>query len=149
MIIGDSMKKICNKCYGYGELSPNGNKCSWCGGKGNFESKPHETYDREEDIDLCPLCGCCWERYDEWAKNYGKVLLDKDIQTYSGFNVDLDLHEKVLMTLVMVKDTGDYSKIDDLILAIRTFLEGVEKDSAEQLAVLMQMKNIINEDDEE
>jgi tRNA U54 and U55 pseudouridine synthase Pus10 len=146
------MRKICNKCYGYGEISHDGKMCSWCSGKDNFDTETHETHethDREESVDLCPLCGCCWERYDEWAKNYGKVLLDKDIQTYSDFNVDLDLHEKVLMTLVMVKETGDYSKIDELIDALRIFLEGVEKDSAEQLALLIEIKETINGDEEE
>ena len=110
--------------------------------------KKDETHDKENDIDLCPLCGCSPKLYDKWIKNYGLVLLSQDIKLLEDSHEDLDLYEKVLLTLVMIKDTGDYSKIDDLIDALRVYLEGVEKDSAQQLTVLLQMKERINRDDE-
>ena len=99
---------------------------------------------KAKDIDLCPLCGCSPILYDKWVKNYGLLLLDQDINLIEN-QMDIDLYEQVLMSLIVIKGSGDINKMDELITAIRTFLEGVETDSANHLIRLKQMKKTVVE----
>ena len=110
-------------------------------------SKIDKTHDREEDIDLCPLCGCNPTNYDIWSNDYGLVLLDQDIKNIDDHD-NLDLYEKILLTLLVIKDTGDADKLDELICALRGFLESAEKDSARALSLLVDMKKQYNRDGE-